>query len=33
VKWFIKAARQGNKIAQHNLGLHYAAAKTEEPSR
>ena len=25
VKWFIKAARQGNKTAQHNLGLHYAA--------
>ena len=27
VRWFIKAARQGNKTAQHNLGLHYAAAE------
>ena len=27
VKWFIKAARQGNKTAQHNLGLHYAAVE------
>ena len=27
VKWFIRAARQGNKTAQHNLGLHYAAAE------
>jgi TPR repeat protein len=25
VKWFIRAARQGDKTAQHNLGLHYAA--------
>ena len=30
VKWFIRAARQGDKTAQHNLGLHYAA--TEEPT-
>jgi TPR repeat protein len=27
VKWFIRAARQGDKTAQHNLGLHYAAQK------
>jgi TPR repeat protein len=25
VKWFIRAARQGDKTAQHNLGLHYAS--------
>ena len=25
VKWFIRAARQGDKTAQHDLGLHYAA--------
>jgi len=24
VKWFIRAARQGDKTAQHNLGVHYA---------
>ena len=30
VKWFIKAARQGNKTAQHNLGLHYAAVEAAE---
>jgi TPR repeat protein len=27
VKWFIRAARQGNKMAQHNLGLHYATTE------
>jgi len=27
VKWFIRAARQGNKTAQHNLGVHYAATE------
>ena len=27
VKWFIRAARQGDKTAQHNLGLHYASLK------
>jgi TPR repeat protein len=30
VKWFIRAARQGNKTAQHNLGLHYAALELKE---
>jgi TPR repeat protein len=36
VKWFIRAARQGDKTAQHNLGVHYAtfvdpeAAQVEE---
>jgi TPR repeat protein len=29
VKWFIKAARQGDKTAQHNLGLHYASLEPE----
>ena len=24
VRWFIRAARQGDKTAQHNLGVHYA---------
>jgi TPR repeat protein len=24
MKWFIRAARQGDKTAQHNLGVHYA---------
>jgi TPR repeat protein len=35
VKWFIRAARQGDKTAQHNLGLHYASqeiAETTEPA-
>jgi TPR repeat protein len=31
VKWFIRAARQGDKTAQHNLGLHYAALELKEP--
>jgi TPR repeat protein len=30
VKWFVKAARQGNKTAQHNLGVHYAATEAKE---
>jgi TPR repeat protein len=30
VRWFIRAARQGNKTAQHNLGLHYAALELKE---
>jgi len=27
VKWFIKAARQGNKRRSKNLGLHYASTE------
>jgi TPR repeat protein len=30
VKWFIRAARQGDKTAQHNLGLHYAQMEAAE---
>jgi TPR repeat protein len=30
VRWFIRAARQGNKTAQHNLGLHYASMEAAE---
>jgi TPR repeat protein len=30
VKWFIRAARQGDKTAQHNLGLHYATQESRE---
>jgi TPR repeat protein len=30
IKWFIRAARQGDKTAQHNLGLHYASFKSSE---
>jgi TPR repeat protein len=30
MKWFIRAARQGDKTAQHNLGLHYASIETAE---
>ena len=30
VRWFIRAARQGDKTAQHNLGLHYAALELKE---
>jgi TPR repeat protein len=29
VKWFIKAARQGDKTAQHNLGVYYATLEPE----
>ena len=40
VRWFIRAARQGDKTAQHNLGVYYAmqeaqqqaAAEAAEPS-
>jgi TPR repeat protein len=32
VKWFIRAARQGDKTAQHNLGLHYASQTDEVPT-
>jgi len=32
VKWFIRAARQGDKTAQHNLGLHYASQEIAEES-
>jgi TPR repeat protein len=24
VKWYLRAARQGDKYAQHNLGLYYS---------
>ena len=30
VKWFMKAARQGDKTAQHNLGLHDAASNSNK---
>jgi TPR repeat protein len=30
MKWFIRAARQGDKTAQHNLGLHYASLEAGE---
>jgi TPR repeat protein len=30
VKWFIRAARQGEKTAQHNLGVHYASLEAAE---
>ena len=30
VKWFIRAARQGDKTAQHNLGVHYATLEETE---
>jgi TPR repeat protein len=30
MKWFIRAARQGDKTAQHNLGLHYASLEASE---
>jgi TPR repeat protein len=29
VKWFMRAARQGDKTAQHNLGLHYSNMEAE----
>jgi TPR repeat protein len=28
MKWFIRAARQGDKTAQHNLGLHFASVES-----
>ena len=37
IHWFLRAAKQGDKTAQHNLGIHYArlekqakAAESEE---
>jgi TPR repeat protein len=30
VRWFIRAARQGDKTAQHNLGVHYATIELAE---
>jgi TPR repeat protein len=32
VKWFIRAARQGDKTAQHNLGVHYATYEEAGPA-
>jgi TPR repeat protein len=30
VRWFIRAARQGDKTAQHNLGVYYAMKEAEQ---
>jgi TPR repeat protein len=30
VRWFIRAARQGDKTAQHNLGVHYASLEVPD---
>jgi len=30
VKWFIRAARQGDKTAQYNLGVYYASVDAAE---
>ena len=30
MKWFIRAARQGDKTAQHNLGVHYATQEAAQ---
>jgi TPR repeat protein len=30
VRWFIRAARQGDKTAQHNLGVYYATLEAAE---
>jgi TPR repeat protein len=30
VRWFIRAARQGDKTAQHNLGVYYAMKDAEQ---
>jgi TPR repeat protein len=30
VKWFCRAARQGDKTAQHNLGVYYASLEAAE---
>jgi TPR repeat protein len=30
VRWFCKAARQGDKTAQHNLGVYYANLEAAE---
>jgi len=29
MRWFIRAAKQGDKTAQHNLGVHYAMLEIE----
>jgi TPR repeat protein len=29
VRWFIRAARQGDKTAQHNLGVYYATQEAD----
>jgi TPR repeat protein len=33
VKWFIQAARQGDKTAQHNLGIYYASLQAAEQAQ
>jgi TPR repeat protein len=30
VRWFCRAARQGDKTAQHNLGVYYASLEAAE---
>ena len=30
-KWFLRAAKQGDKTAQYNLGLYYASQAPQEP--
>jgi TPR repeat protein len=30
VRWFIRAARAGDKTAQHNLGVYYASLEAAE---
>jgi TPR repeat protein len=30
VKWFCRAARAGDKTAQHNLGVYYASLEAAE---
>jgi TPR repeat protein len=30
VRWFCRAARQGDKTAQHNLGVYYASVEAAE---
>jgi len=30
VKWFCRPARQGDKTAQHNLGVYYATLEAAE---
>jgi TPR repeat protein len=30
VRWFIRAARQGDKTAQHNLGVYYATQEAKQ---
>jgi len=33
VRWFIRAAKQGDKTAQHNLGVHYAMVEIEAEAK